>query len=144
MGRNIIKLAERTINTANKSLQMAADKSNTLSTRAKRLSKAEGHIGFLKQLARSYPFLTLHNLHAFENDIVRIEREIYEEQQLAIERKRIASEQKKLRAKPAKKPKAKAQREKSVVAKIKPQKSKPDVFKYDTSFECLKLPRKKR
>ena len=130
--------AERMINVANTLLNIAA-KPGKVSARIAKLKQAKSKISQIKQLVNRYSFLSVSNLHVFEADIVRIESEIRRDQQLATEQKKQRPKQAKTqRVKTDKPPKATVQR------KAKDSQPKSAIFKYDSSFECLRLPRTKR
>ena len=133
----IVEYAARMVEMANESLRIAADKTVKVPTRIKRLDKAKNYVGNLKQQLIQYPFLTLPTLHEFEKDIARIEQEIYKKHQ-DLNDQQFVNVEKKQHVKAAKIPKISVQR------KAKDIKPKPVIFKYDSSFESLRLPRTKQ
>ena len=67
--------ANRTLEQLNKSLQMA-DASDSISTKQSKITETKRHLKTLKELCRSYDFISLSNTDEIENVIQEVDKEI--------------------------------------------------------------------
>jgi len=160
----IVASADRLVDAVHSALRNAANSDNRITARVAKIKSAKEKLATLRQLACRYSFLNVSGLDYFEKEVIRIESLIHttqtvqelrkEEEKLDKQRKREEKLQEKVnKSKTEKKKidkpekiKTKPHRVTTEVSqtKTKKQVAKADIFKYDPSFECLRLPRNKQ